>query len=281
MYSIALGVNTIASGDYSTAMGSATTASSYFSTAVGRWNVGGGNKILWIDTDPLFEIGNGGGYPVQTHNALTVLKNGYVGFGTASPSAGLHIKASGWPGSFIYLEGNTGQDAGIRLYEGSAPRWHIFNSYGYGGLIITNNAAQTAIFCQQSNSSVGIGTTTPFYKLQVGNAGDGTQARANAWNLLSDTRLKKDFTNLKNPLDIVKKINGYYFHWNTGIDKTRQVGFSAQEVQKVLPEVVSKGEDGYLSIEYGKMVPLLLEAIKEQQKLIDELKQLVQSMMQK
>jgi hypothetical protein len=191
-----------------------------------------------------------------------VLKNGYVGFGTASPSAGLHIKSNGWPGSFVYLEANTAQDAGIRFYEASAPRWHIFNSYGYGGLVISNNAAQIAIYCQQSNSSVGIGTTTPFYRLQVGNAGDGTQARANAWNLLSDARLKKDFTSLKNPLDIVKKIHGYYFHWNTGIDKTRQVGFSAQEVQKVFPEVVSKGEDGYLSIEYGKMTPLLVEAIK-------------------
>ena len=66
-----------------------------------------------------------------------------------------------------------------------------------------------------------------------------------------------------------------------GIDQTRQVGFSAQEVREVLPEVVSEGEDGYFSIEYGKMVPLLLEAIKEQQKQIDELKHLVKNLMQK
>ena len=71
---------------------------------------------------------------------------------------------------------------------------------------------------------------------------------------------------------MVDKINGYYFYWNTGIDKTRQVGFSAQEVLKVIPEVVSKGEDGYLSIDYGKMTPLLLEAIKELKAENDRLK---------
>jgi hypothetical protein len=162
----------------------------------------------------------------------------------------------------MYLEAGTGQDAGFRLYEGSTAKWHIFNSAGAGGLHIYNSATLTAIFCQQSNSNVGIGTTTPGYKLQVGNAGDGTQARANAWNLLSDARLKKDFTVFTNPLEMIGRLKGYYFYWNTGTDNTRQVGFSAQEVQKVVPEIVSQGEDGYLSVEYSKMAPLFVEAIK-------------------
>jgi len=62
---------------------------------------------------------------------------------------------------------------------------------------------------------------------------------------------------------MLDKINGYYFHWNTGINQKREVGFSAQEVNEVLPEVVSEGGDGYLSIEYGKMAPLIVEALKE------------------
>lgn len=189
--------------------------------------------------------------------------SGRAGFGIQAASAGIHLKGSGFPDSFIYLESAAGQDAGLRLYEGSTAKWHIFNSSGAGGLQIYNSGTVTAIFCKQDNSNVGIGTTTPAYKLQVGNAGDGTQARANAWNLLSDARLKKDFQVIKNPLGMVQKINGYYFHWNTGIDQSRQVGFSAQEVREILPELVSEGEDGYLSIEYGKMAPLLLEAIKE------------------
>jgi len=113
------------------------------------------------------------------------------------------------------------------------------------------------------NGNVGIGTATPAYKLQVGIAGDGSQARANAWNLLSDARLKKEFRPITKALSILEQINGYYFYWNGGTDDRRQAGFSAQEVREVYPEVVSEGEDGYLSIEYGKMTPLLLEAIKE------------------
>jgi hypothetical protein len=188
--------------------------------------------------------------------------SGRTGIGTTAPGAGLHLKGSGFPESFMYLEANTGQDAGFRLYEGTTAKWHIFNSAGAGGLQIYNAASATAIFCQQSSSNVGIGTTSPAYKLQVGNFGDGTQARANAWNLLSDARLKRDFSRFTNPLEMIGKLNGYYFYWNTGTDKTRQVGFSAQEVQKTIPEIVSKGEDGYLSVEYSKMAPLLVEAIK-------------------
>jgi hypothetical protein len=103
-------------------------------------------------------------------------------------------------------------------------------------------------------------------------AGDGSQARANVWNLLSDARLKTGLTKPNNSLKMIEEINGYYFYWNIGSDKTRQFGFSAQEVEKVLPEIVSKGDDGLLSLDYGKVTPLLVEAIKEQQQQIDSYK---------
>ena len=51
------------------------------------------------------------------------------------------------------------------------------------------------------------------------------------------------------------------------------MGLSAQDVEKVLPEIVSKGNDGYLSVEYGKLAPILIEAIKEQQKQIESAKE--------
>lgn len=122
------------------------------------------------------------------------------------------------------------------------------------------------------NGNVGIGVTTPAYKLQVGVAGDGSQARANAWNLLSDVRLKKNLKRLMDPLEMVEQISGYYFYWNNGTDNTRQVGFSAQEVAEVIPEIVLKGEDGYMSIDYGKITPWLAEAIKVLKKENNELK---------
>lgn len=197
---------------------------------------------------------------------------GRVGVGTETPDAGIHLKGTGFPETFMFLEAATGNDAGFRIYEGTTAKWHIFNDVNAGGLRMYNTAAATAIFCKQDNSNVGIGTITPGYKLQVGNSGDGTQARANAWNTFSDARLKKDFTEINRPLEMVEKLTGYYYYWKEGVDQNRQVGFSAQEIRDVMPEVVSEGEDGLLSVEYGKISPLLLEAIKALKNENDRLK---------
>ena len=197
---------------------------------------------------------------------------GRVGVGTETPDAGIHLKGTGFPETFMFLEAATGNDAGFRIYEGTIAKWHIFNDVNAGGLRMYNTAAATAIFCKQDNSNVGIGTITPGYKLQVGNSGDGTQARANAWNTFSDARLKKDFTEINRPLEMVEKLTGYYYYWKEGVDQNRQVGFSAQEIRDVMPEVVSEGEDGLLSVEYGKISPLLLEAIKALKNENDRLK---------
>lgn len=197
---------------------------------------------------------------------------GRVGVGTETPDAGIHLKGTGFPETFMFLEAATGNDAGFRIYEGTTAKWHIFNDVNAGGLRMYNTAAATAIFCKQDNSNVGIGTITPGYKLQVGNSGDGTQARANAWNTFSDARLKKDFTKINRPLEMVEKLTGYYYYWKEGVDQNRQVGFSAQEIRDVMPEVVSEGEDGLLSVEYGKISPLLLEAIKALKNENDRLK---------
>lgn len=197
---------------------------------------------------------------------------GRVGVGTETPDAGIHLKGTGFPETFMFLEAATGNDAGFRIYEGATAKWHIFNDVNAGGLRMYNTAAATAIFCKQDNSNVGIGTITPGYKLQVGNSGDGTQARANAWNTFSDARLKKDFTEINRPLEMVEKLTGYYYYWKEGVDQNRQVGFSAQEIRDVMPEVVSEGEDGLLSVEYGKISPLLLEAIKALKNENDRLK---------
>jgi len=183
------------------------------------------------------------------------------GMGINKPTRKLTIAEGGTEAYLNVQNSSTGYTVSDGLLLGMQGLDGWVTTYEAGNLKLgTSGMARINI---ESGGDVGIGTMTPAYKLQVGAAGDGTQARANAWNLLSDAKLKKNFTGIKNPLEMIGKIKGYYYYWNTGIDKTRQVGFSAQEVQEVFPEVVSKGEDGYLSIEYGKMTPLLLEAIKE------------------
>jgi len=68
-------------------------------------------------------------------------------------------------------------------------------------------------------------------------------------------------------------VNGYYYYWKKGSDKSRQVGLMAQEVESVLPEVVSTDTQGYKSMDYANIVALLVAAVKEQQSEIDDLKE--------
>ena len=98
----------------------------------------------------------------------------------------------------------------------------------------------------------------------------------------SDERLKNFEGTILSPLEKIQKLNGYTFTWNDKakeLDKhlfkdQKEVGVSAQEVQAVCPEVVKPApfNKDYLTVQYEKLVPLLIEAIKEQQKQIDELK---------
>jgi hypothetical protein len=98
----------------------------------------------------------------------------------------------------------------------------------------------------------------------------------NAWLLdtlteKSDIRLKKDVVQIDNALNKVMQLNGVYFNWkDESMDQSRHVGLIAQEVEKVLPELVSTDEEGYKSVAYTKTVAVLVEAVKEQQKMIEQ-----------
>jgi len=91
----------------------------------------------------------------------------------------------------------------------------------------------------------------------------------------SDKRLKTNVQPIQDPLDKIDKIGGYTFDWiphekvhsKVGSD----IGVIAQEIEEVLPEVTTTRENGYKAVQYEKIVPLLIESIKEQQKQIKEL----------
>lgn len=118
--------------------------------------------------------------------------------------------------------------------------------------------------------------------LNLSNAGNVTvtgNVTAAGHITVSDSRFKKNIVSLENPMDMVLKLRGVNFKWNTDTYERfnslpgKQVGFIAQEVSKVLPEIVYKNEDGYLGVSYNAIIPLLVEAIKEQQQAIKDLKE--------
>jgi hypothetical protein len=143
----------------------------------------------------------------------------------------------------------------------------------------TNSLAQTAYIPNgitamtiDRSGNVGIGTTTPSYTLQV----NGTVAGASAYTNLSDERLKKDIHPIQNALQIIEQIHGVSFRWRTPAERSvgkkfdlpvdkPQIGFIAQDLEKVLPQAVSvgKGKDAIMTVAESKVVPVLVEAIKE------------------
>ena len=108
--------------------------------------------------------------------------------------------------------------------------------------------------------SVGIGTASPSYALDVTGAIRAT-ADITAY---SDLRVKSNLEKITGALDKVAAINGYTFTRSDGDPDERHAGVVAQEVQEVLPEVVSTDNNGRLSVAYGNISALLIEALKEE-----------------
>jgi hypothetical protein len=94
----------------------------------------------------------------------------------------------------------------------------------------------------------------------------------------SDSRLKENLSTIDNSLEKVSKISGYEYNWNSIAQEMhpertmRDVGVVAQEVQEVLPSAVVEREDGYLAVDYVKIIPLLIESIKTLKEELDTIK---------
>ncbi|MFH0865901.1 MAG: tail fiber domain-containing protein [Bacteroidota bacterium] len=94
---------------------------------------------------------------------------------------------------------------------------------------------------------------------------------------LSDSQLKTNIAPLNGSLTMLMQLNGIYFEWDSlqypsvYFEQGRQIGLTAQDVQPVIPEVVKTDAQGYSYIEYNRLIPVLIESIKEQQSTIDTL----------
>ncbi len=97
----------------------------------------------------------------------------------------------------------------------------------------------------------------------------------------SDKRVKENIETIDNALNKVLSLRGVTYNRTDKEDKSQKIGVIAQEIQKILPQVVQEQEDGMLGVSYGNITAVLIEAIKEQQTQIEELKQLVNTLTNK
>jgi hypothetical protein len=149
------------------------------------------------------------------------------------------------------------------------------------GTGLTGTASSLTVGAASTFTSTG--QNSQFNSIGIGTGPSGTAGEIRATNNItayySDDRLKTRLGPITEALDKVQQLNGFYYEANQtaqdlGYKVRREVGVSAQDVQKILPEIVSPApiDAKYLTIDYERLVPLLIEAIKELKAEVDELK---------
>ncbi len=234
---------------------------------------------------------------------LTIKNGGNVGIGTTSPSNKLTVagdivttagqdggmRMGGWPYnptgySFIGTTNMSGLEY-CMLSDGT----NTFVGAGTGGALRLRGPANDSSPQIEIDGSL-CKVDTGDFKVEDGSIAVGTitnsttNGRIDASNDIvafstSDVRLKDNIKSIDKALDKVNSIQGIEFDWiekeevhgNSGHD----IGVIAQEIEKILPDVVTTRDNGYKAVKYEKIVPLLIEAIKDLSKQVDGLKRLI------
>jgi hypothetical protein len=222
----------------------------------------GGNPYLSFDIDGVqgysLGIDNADGDKFKLHTnwnlngsntpALTITSDGKLGLGTASPGRKLHIQNS--DNTTVYIESTTNDNNGMMILNANTDQnwssnWHEF-----------------LVFQKQGNT---IG------QVVAANSGAGV-----AYNTTSDYRLKTDLKDF-NGIDLVNKIKTYDFAWKS--NNSRMHGVMAHELQEVIPYAVTGKKDSVdvngnmitQGVDYGRITPILVKAIQEQEIKINQL----------
>jgi hypothetical protein len=194
---------------------------------------------------------------------MTIATNGKVGIGFTGPNYSLSVSGSMCAGYVLIGDNTNSNNSTIEA----------INSPGgtvYGPLHIQFYSGSYLSVCNGGGNLLVGGTTNNGEKLYV----MGSIRATGSITANSDISLKKNLLKIENALKKVEQINGYTYEFKED-DSKRHAGVIAQEIQTVLPEIVNKGNDGILGVEYGNISALLIEAIKEQQTQINELKALL------
>jgi len=239
----------------------------------------------WNDTSSGND-GTSGSHQFYTNDTEQMRINfaGNVGIGTTGPSGKLHIyestgtsEGADGVGSLVIEHGNNAGHSSI-VFPSAANRT---SDYGYiryqddindattpgtpeSALLTigTQNDSDDNIALMPSGN-VGIGKTDPGEKLDVtGNIKCSGNVTADSFIAVSDRKLKQNIVPIESALDKVCRLEGVHYEFKNTPD-VKRMGLIAQDVEKIIPEVVSENNEGIKGIDYGPIVSILIESIKE------------------
>lgn len=161
----------------------------------------------------------------------------------------------------------------------------LFLQNGNAGDLRVDN---TTFFIDGTNNRVGLGTITPAYQLQL-TTNSAAKPTSSAWTVASDARLKQNVRSFTDGLGLIQKINPVIFTYNgkAGTPRETGIGTLAQELQSIAPYMVAdwifaddeKGiSETYLGVDYGPLQFVLVNAIKEQQAIIEDQEKRIQKL---
>jgi hypothetical protein len=205
------------------------------------------------NADIIFETNNGSNQP------LRITSGGNVLIGTTANAGDLLSVA----GNIRLTDG-----ANRQIYIGSASNYYYRLRTDGDDFVITEAGVSDRLRYSYSTTRW-IFSAAATFSSSVTAGGDVIAFSS------SDRRLKDNITSIKNPLQKINKIGGYSFTWNSNQDtySGNDYGVVAQEIEEIFPELVRNRDNGYKAVKYEKLIPLLIESIKELSKEVEILKQ--------
>ncbi len=227
--------------------------------------------------------------PGAPTSSIDISATGNVGIGTASPAFPLDVtNSSASVARFkstaaanavnITLDSAATRNTNIEYQQGGTNKWFEGNDASNDRFRLANSNANgnAEVLTVLQNGNVGIGTTTPDLKLSVNGDADKSLG-GGSWQFFSDERLKNIKGHFNSGLKAVMQLQPIRYEYKRdnalGLQsEVEQVGFGAQALQKIIPEAVSKNANGYLMVNNDPILWTMLNAIKEQQKEIAQLR---------
>lgn len=221
---------------------------------------------------------------VTASDSLVLGNGANVGIGISAPTRPLHIVTSLQQVVDIQSSSSTGTWLNLINTNTGGRNWNFIstgsqNGEGAGKLLVRDNPNNAVRMTFDTAGNVGIGTTSPLDKLQVagnlrvGTGTNGCVRDANATVIAgacsSDARLKRNITPFPKVLEKLARLQPVHFYWNTrehperGFGESLSFGLVAQDVERIMPELIAEEDDGYKAVRYNKLPLLMLQGIKE------------------